>query len=621
LDASFGRFLVVGGIAAMVNWLSRFAFSNFMGLGTAVVAAYLAGMTTAYTLARLFVFESSGRDIHAEYVRFAVVNALALAQVWAVTIGLARYGFPALGWYWHPEGLAHAIGLLSPAITSYLGHRHFTFAPADGREPRVGGTLEPEELTESLPLVVNLDGTLLRTNAHSEAFVASLFSMPMATLFATKLLLSGRATYKRRIAELAEVDVATLPIRPDLLDYLIGQHAHGRKLHLVTAGDQGMATNVAARFGVFASVHGSVPPHKFRWRATSARLRELFPGGFAYAGNSPVDMHLWQSARSVILAGTGRRLARKARALRKPVEAEFQDNKPSWKCWFKALRLHQWSKNALLFVPFALSPVHSNPYAAMKCVVGFLAMGIAASATYLLNDLADLQADRRHQSKRFRPVANGDLPITWALTSAVLMLTGGTWLAMALSWQFGATVLVYVATTLGYSFWFKRVALLDVMILGSLYTLRLVLGTLLVGVAFSPWLLTFAAFFFFSLSLAKRHVEIITAGGPPNEKIRGRGYMPSDSLLTLTLGIASGVASILIVVQYLMAEAFPSGLYHVPLFLWAAPAILCAWICRIWLLAHRGTLHADPVAFAVRDPISLGLGGALGVAFALALTL
>jgi len=469
-----------------------------------------------------------------------------------------------------------------------------------------------------LPLAVDMDGTLLRTDMLLETFASALFSKPLQTLLAMGQVFRGRAALKRRLAELGDFDPESLPYRQDLLDYLVEQHAAGRALHLVSASDETVVRRVGERLGIFSSIHGSVPPHNLKGRQKVERLLELFPDGFVYAGDSTADLHVWQRASGMVLAGESAGVFRAARGLQRPVEREFSQPVDNWRTWRRGLRFHHWSKNSLLFVALLLSVHRLNIGAWATCIAGFVLMGIAASATYLCNDLADLAADRRHRTKRFRPLASGDMAISQALLVSVLFLVFAILAAAALTPAFGVALVVYIATTLSYSLWLKRVALVDIVVLAWLYTLRIIMGTLLAGVVFSPWLLTFAGFFFLSLSLAKRHTELVAVGEDLNVQIPGRGYRGSDTPLTLALGVSTGVASVLIVVEYLMAEAFPSGLYHFTASLWMVPVILVLWIFRIWLLAHRGELNDDPVSFALRDRTSLAFAGILVATFVLA---
>jgi 4-hydroxybenzoate polyprenyltransferase/putative flippase GtrA len=616
MNRSFAKFLLVGGIAAAVNWGSRFAFSQVMGFGWAVAAAYLLGMITAYVLSRLVVFEKSGRTVAEEFLRFGLVNVVALAIVEGVTEGLVRGVFPAIRFTWHPEAVAHAIGVAAPTVTSYLGHRHFTFgkraaaSPAATAEARRPGS-------EAIPLVVDLDGALLKTDTLVEMATASFFRRPLRTLWTLRAGLGGRAGLKAALAADHELDVATLPFRIELMDYLHGQRMSGRALHLVSAADQRVVDRVAAELELFHGAHGSRDGVNLKGRRKAAFIQERFPNGFAYAGDSAADLHVWREADAVLLAGTHPGVARRARALGKPMEAEFHAEPAGLRVWAKALRVHQWTKNLLIFVPLLLSD-HAGLHGALVAAAGFVLMSIAASATYLVNDMADLAGDRRHRSKRNRPLASGALPLIQAAAVAPIMLVlvfaGAVWLAPG----FALALFVYLTFTLAYSLRLKRVALLDVFVLAALYTLRLVMGTVLSDTHFSPWLLTFSGFFFLSMSLAKRHVEVAAATGAPNQNLPGRGYRPGDASLTLGIGLAGSAAAVLVIIQYMMAEAFPSDVYRFPAALWATPVLLGLWVSRIWLLAQRGELDDDPVSFAVKDRISISLGLMLIVAFLIA---
>lgn len=617
MNRSFAKFLLVGGIAAAVNWGSRFGFNLVMNLAWSVAAAYLLGMVVAYVLSRLLVFEKSGRTVADEFLRFGLVNVVALAIVEGVTEGLVRWLFPAIHFTWHPEAVAHAIGVASPTVTSYLGHRHFTFGKRGSASTDATTTNAPRPSAGTIPLIVDLDGALLKTDTLMEMAAASFFRRPLRTLWTLRAGLGGRARLKAALATGHELDVAVLPLRAELMDYLHGQRLSGRALHLVSAADQRVVDRVAAELDLFHGAHGSREGVNLKGRRKAAFIQERFPDGFAYAGDSAADLHVWREADAVLLAGTRPGVARRARALGKPMEAEFHAEPAGLKVWAKALRVHQWTKNLLIFVPLLLSD-HAGLHGALVATAGFILMSMAASATYLVNDIADLGGDRRHRTKRNRPLASGALPlIQAALVAPVLLVAafaGALWLAPG----FAAALLIYLALTLAYSMRLKRVAMLDVFVLAALYTLRLVMGTVLSDTHFSPWLLTFSAFFFLSMSLAKRHVEVASAKGPPDQNLPGRGYRPGDAVLTLGIGLASSAAAVLMIIQYMMAEAFPSDVYRFPAALWATPVLLGLWVSRIWLLAQRGELDDDPVSFAVKDRISICLGLVLVTAFLLA---
>lgn len=284
--------------------------------------------------------------------------------------------------------------------------------------------------------------------------------------------------------------------------------------------------------------------------------------------------------------------------------------------WIKALRLHQWAKNVLVFVPLLLSAQFRDPAIILETLLGFVILGMTASGTYIINDIVDVRADRLHRTKKDRPFASGELGVRQGAVVGLLLIVSGLAAAYALSPGFAQVLVVYLAATLAYSLRLKTVAFLDVVLLAWLYTLRLLMGVSLAESTYSPWLLTFSMMFFFSMSLAKRHVEV-TADAQEGE-IAGRGYRKSDGPLTLAFGVSSTVASLLIMTLYLMEEAFPSNIYGQPEALWLVVPLIGLWTMRIWLLAHRGELHDDPVAFALTDRVSLAMGALLAATFALA---
>jgi 4-hydroxybenzoate polyprenyltransferase len=290
------------------------------------------------------------------------------------------------------------------------------------------------------------------------------------------------------------------------------------------------------------------------------------------------------------------------------------------KTWLRALRAHQWAKNILVFAPLALSGAYALRWEPVLHVLGlFICLSALASGTYLINDLSDLRADRKHRSKKNRPLASGAISPRAGVVAAALLIAAGLIGAVLISPGAALGLVCYLALTLAYSLRVKRIPLLDVTVLGVLYSLRLLIGAAGAGTSAAVWRLTFALFFFVSLSLAKRHSEIVAAQEAGQKTLPGRGYLVDDGPVTLALGISAAVASVLIVVLYLTDEAFPSGVYNNPSFLWAAPLLLHLWVSRIWLLAHRGQMDDDPVAFAVRDKTSLIVAGMLALALLAAL--
>jgi 4-hydroxybenzoate polyprenyltransferase len=297
--------------------------------------------------------------------------------------------------------------------------------------------------------------------------------------------------------------------------------------------------------------------------------------------------------------------------------AQLQKAIPSMFLWLRALRIHQWTKNILLFVPMFVGHVFTAQ-AVAATALGFALFCLLSSATYIINDVVDLEADRAHPTKRLRPFARGALKVAHGGIVAALMIVGALIGAYLLAPTFAASMLAYLALTLAYSYRLKRAPLLDVFIIGVLFTLRIVMGAEILGIAHSPWLLSFALAFFLSLALAKRHAEVMAAADS-TEEIAGRGYLGKDWPITLTFGVGFGLASIVIMLLYMANDAAPSAFYHQLGWLYAIPALMTVWLMRVWFMSHRELLHDDPVVFALGDPISLLLGAAVAIAFYLAI--
>ena len=326
---------------------------------------------------------------------------------------------------------------------------------------------------------------------------------------------------------------------------------------------------------------------------------------------------MWRESKGIVLAGAAPHVVRRARKAGEPL-AIFPDQRSTRSGLRRSLRLHQWAKNALLFVPLVLGGKTLDGGAWIAAMLGFIALGLVASATYVINDLWDLPSDRRHWSKRHRPLANGDVSIRQGIVLAALALAGGFAVAASIGTSAIAMLALYTAGTLSYSLAWKRVPILDIFVLAALFTLRLAFGIVLADVKLSPWLLVFSMFIFGSLSMAKRHTEVLRLTELGLNSMPGRGYVRADAPLTLGLGLASMLGAILIMILYLIEDAFPHGLYANPTTLSAVPPILFFFLGRIWLISQRGQLRDDPVAFALQDRISLLLGGAMVLTFAAA---
>jgi 4-hydroxybenzoate polyprenyltransferase len=404
-----------------------------------------------------------------------------------------------------------------------------------------------------------------------------------------------------------DVDPTALPVCEGFLEFVRDQQRSGRQVLLVTASDQKLAERVAKHLGLFCQVLGSDGRTNLRGGAKGQRLVQLFgERGFDYAGNCTMDLPVWQLAREALVVNATTGVLRQARGCSR-VTGVFDPGKPCWKCLLRAIRPHQWVKNLILLVPLLTAHKLIDPALVGNALLAFVAFCLCASGVYLLNDIFDLDADRQHPTRRLRPLATGDLPVSYGLVAAPLLVLAGVGTAAMITWSFAAVLVGYLALTTGYSLRLKEVVLLDVFCLASLYTLRLIGGHEATGVAYSSWLLVFSMFIFLSLALVKRFVEVKAARSRQDSQVRGRGYTAGDLELVSTLGASSGFLAVLVLALYVNSQEVRVLYSHPTLLLLVCPLMLY-WISRVWLMAHREMVHDDPVVFALRDRTSYGVG-------------
>lgn len=435
-----------------------------------------------------------------------------------------------------------------------------------------------------------------------ETFILLIKRNPLYVFMLPLWLLRGKAYLKKQIASRVEFDPSCLPYRTELIDHLREERAAGRRVVLTTASDEQIAQRIASHLKLFDEVQASDGKHNLSGKRKLALLTERYGERcFAYAGNASIDLHIWRYAATAIVVGDAD-LARRAGELTS-VQRVFPPEPRSWKTFLKAIRLHQWLKNLLIFVPLLTAHKFVDGALLTQASLAFLSFGLCASSVYLLNDLLDLEADRHHLTKRRRPFAAGVLPI-WlgvALIPAFLFFSAA--IAWGLPGPFQLALLIYLLSTAAYSFFLKRLALIDVLALAGLYTLRIIAGGAAVGIAPTQWLLAFSMFLFLSLALVKRFSELYEARESNCETAKGRGYYASDLEQIASLGGASGYMSVLVLALYINSHDV-AVLYSQPNLLWLVCAVLLYWISRVWLLAHRGEMHEDPIIFAIKDRVS-----------------
>ncbi len=480
-------------------------------------------------------------------------------------------------------------------------------------QPEPGHAIRPDAAAEP-PLCVDLDGTLVRTDTLYESVLLLVKGNPVAVLALPVWLLRGKAHLKRELASRVALDASALPYHPELLAWLRGEHAAGRKLVLVSAADERVVRAVAEHLGIFSELIASDGTTNLKGPGKRAALTARFGGGYDYAGDHPADLDVWSDARGAIVVGTDDRLVRKVGSR---VQRTFISPAPRLATIARALRVQQWVKNVLVFVPLLMAPEARNPALFWDAFLAFVAFSLCASAVYVTNDLLDLDADRRHETKRRRPFAAGDLPLALGFVLGPATLGVGLALALLLPPPFLVVLVLYLVTTTAYSFRLKHVPLLDVIVLAVLYTGRVIAGAAATSVSPSPWILGFSLFFFLSLAFVKRYSELHALRRKDQGELKVRGYYPSDLELIATQGTVSGYISVLVAALYLNSDRVALVYVH-PAFLWTICPLLLYWISRIWLLARRGELHDDPVLFAVRDRTSYVIGALVAATLLLA---
>jgi 4-hydroxybenzoate polyprenyltransferase and related prenyltransferases len=469
----------------------------------------------------------------------------------------------------------------------------------------------------STPIAVDLDGSLIHTDILYETFVRALFRHPWCIFMLLPWLLKGKAHLKMKLAALVDFDIAALPYNQTLIDYL--QQQKHREIILCTATNEKLAQNIAGHLGFFHGAIGSTATENLTGSAKAKVLCDRYgEGKFSYVGNEKRDLKIWKYAASAIVVERGEHLARKISTFC-PVEHACPAPTPTLKVIAKALRLHQWVKNILLFVPLLTSHQFMNPELIGKCLLAFLSFGLCASATYLANDLSDLDSDRVHWKKKFRPLAAGTLSIRRAIFIMGASLPLSLILAAYISPLFLLALIVYIVLTLAYSFLLKRLQTVDIITLASLYTLRIVAGGFAVSIQPSFWLLAFSMFLFLCLALVKRISEILKTGvNGEIKKLSGRGYYTSDIQILNSLATASGMLSILVFAMYLNSQDVME-LYQFPHLLWLVCPLLLYWIVRILIMSSRGEIDEDPIVFALKDRRSWLAGFIIGIILLIAI--
>ena len=465
----------------------------------------------------------------------------------------------------------------------------------------------PVSLRTLRPLCVDLDGTLVKSDTLVDSLLVLLRSRPAKALALPARVLYGKAAFKAYVTDQVSLDVAHLPYNRKLLHYLQAEHGRGRDIYLATGADVRLAERVAAHLGIFAGVLGSDGETNLTGNRKLTRLRRHLPDeSFDYIGNDTPDLPLLAHSTEPMIANPSLGLRMRMRSKGIQPSRTFEERAHPLKSFVKAIRIHQWAKNTLIFFPLLLS--HDLRISQLfTAFLAFLCFSLVASATYIVNDLLDIEADRRHRGKRSRPFAAGDLSAVQGFAVIALFLALAAAGAAVLPSAYSLWLGVYFATTLAYSAYLKRVPLLDVLILSGLYTLRLLAGSAATGTVISHWLAGFSFFLFLSLGIVKRFAELESLRARSLEVNNGRGYYLTDLEQLRSFGTASAYAAVIIFAIYISGHDV-TRLYHSPNRLWAVVPLMLLWLNRVWLLAARGELDEDPVVFAMTDRLSICIG-------------
>jgi 4-hydroxybenzoate polyprenyltransferase len=470
--------------------------------------------------------------------------------------------------------------------------------------------LAPEQAApvEALrPLCVDLDGTLVKSDTLVDSLLALLRADPARAFKLPGQVLHGKAAFKAFVTQSVSLDVVHLPYNQALLRFLHEEHARGRDLYLATGANVHLARRVADHLGIFTDVLGSDSATNLTGSNKLEGLRmRLGSAAFDYIGNDTPDLPLLIESTAPMVSNPGLRLRMRLRSSGIRPAHTFLERESPLSALLKALRLHQWAKNLLIFIPLLCSHALTEGKL-LAALAGFCCFSLTASSAYIVNDLLDIEADRRHPRKRLRPFAAADLSAFTGISIAAIFMLVGLTGGYLLPGRFFNWLLIYLITTLAYSWYLKRIALVDVLALSCLYILRLLAGSAVTQTPISHWLAGFSMFLFLSLAIVKRFAELenlrVNNAVPRN----GRGYLLTDLDQLRSFGTASAYAAVVVFAIYISGPDVVKLYYKSPL-LWLTVPLMILWLNRVWLLASRGKLDEDPVAFALTDPMSQVIG-------------
>jgi 4-hydroxybenzoate polyprenyltransferase/phosphoserine phosphatase len=490
---------------------------------------------------------------------------------------------------------------------------HGTLRPHYESEDAAQDTLENQAplVNKLRPLVVNLDGTLIASDLLIETAFSELGRHPQALPDILAALFRGKAALKHLLAEPAEFNPRTFPYDREVLALIRKAKEDGRSVYLASSSNRRLVESIANYLGMFSGIFAWDEVTNLAGTKKAERLIEAFgERGFDYVGSDAADLPVWSKAAKVITVRTPASTQKKLAQQMADVE-QLPCLRPSWRTWARMLRVHQYSKNALVFVPVVTAHLFTLG-AAVNATLAFLAFSLCASSIYILNDLIDLQDDRGHRSKCKRPLASGAIPLIKGVIAIPILFGSAMLIGAAVSLPFLGVLLGYFALTTAYSFALKRKMIVDVITLAGLYSVRVIGGTVATGVPISEWLLAFCLMIFMALALIKRYVELAARRDAGLPDSTSRNYRNSDLDIVASLAAAAGFNAVTVFTLYISSNTVKQ-LYTRPQILWLAGPLIMYWIARALMLASRRQMDDDPVVFAVKDRISLMTAGAIAL--------
>jgi len=451
-----------------------------------------------------------------------------------------------------------------------------------------------------LPLCVDLDGTLIKADMMFDSIALLIKKNPLYMFIIPFWLMKGKLYLKEQLLKNVKQDINNVPINQEVVDYIINEKKNGRNIILVTASMQFYADEFKEKFYFLDEAIGTKEGVNLVGTAKAEYLKNRFGDkGFDYIGDSRKDLFVWKYAANALIVGNNNEIIAKAKQITNVIKIWEGDKESKISIIYRQLRIYQWVKNVLIFLPALLA--HNLELATyFNLILSFFSFSFVASSIYIFNDLMDLNSDRNHEIKKNRPIASGKFKISNAFIYSFFLMIFGIILSIFVNINFAIVLLIYIISTFAYSTFLKRIYIIDIITLAVLYTLRLIAGSATSGDAISEWFAAYSLFFFFSMGALKRFTELKNS---KKEKLSGRGYISDDLNIIQTIGISSSLISVLVMVLYINSSTI-SQLYSNPKFLYLIIPILLHWILRVWILADRSQMNEDPIVFGIKDKSS-----------------